>query len=129
MNVPAPAQRERVRSIVASLLMLIIIAAFGFVFFYRAYYNILPGQEATARVHWCERDYQNDGPPTETWHQVTAENRVPVRAFGTYPPLGFSPQELFAAILFGAQPGSCTTVIYLRIGPDKYQSYSLLGGP
>ncbi len=28
-----------------------------------------------------------------------------------------------------AQPSSCATVVYLRVGPDKYQAYSLLGGP
>jgi hypothetical protein len=111
------------------LIVLAVFAAGGFVLWYRAYYNIFPGQDATARVHWCERDYQNDGGPPETWRQVTAEWRFPVRAVGRYPPLGWPGQQLFAAIYPGAQPGSCATVVYLRTGPDRYQSYSLLGGP
>jgi hypothetical protein len=112
-----------------SLLTLIVVGAGGFALWYRAYYNIWPGQDATARVHWCERDYQNDGPPTETWRQVSAEWRWPVRDVGWYPPLGLPGQELFAAIYPGAQPSSCATAVYVRIGPDKYQSYTLLGGP
>jgi hypothetical protein len=112
-----------------SVVTLVTVAAAGFTLWYRAYYNIWPGQDATARVHWCERDYQNDGPPVETWRQVTAEFRWPVRDVGRYPPLGFPAQELFAAIYPGAQPSSCATVVYMRIGPGEYQSYSLLGGP
>lgn len=111
------------------LLAVVIVAAGGFTLWYRAYYNIWPGQDATARVHWCERDYQNDGPPTENWRQVSAVWRWPVRDVGRYPPLGVPGQELFAAIYPGAQPSSCATVVYVRIGQDKYQRYSLLGGP
>jgi len=112
-----------------SVLTLIMVAAAGFTIWYRTYYNIWPGQDATARVHWCERDYQNDGPPTETWRQVSAQSRWPVRDVGQYPPLGIPGQELFAAIYPGAQPTSCATVVYVRTGQGKYQSYSLLGGP
>jgi hypothetical protein len=117
------------RTVAYGSLTLIIVAAGCLAVWYRAYYNIWPGQDATARVHWCERDYQNDGPPTETWRQVAAENRGPVRAVGRYPPLGWPGQELFAALFAGAQPSSCATVVYVRSGPDKYQAYSLLGGP
>jgi hypothetical protein len=117
------------RTVAFSLLTLSIVAAGGFSLWYRAYYNIWPGQDATARVHWCERDYQDDGPPIETWRQVSAGWRWPVRDVGRYPPLGLPGQELFAAIYPGAQPSSCATVVYVRIGPDRYQSYSLLGGP
>jgi hypothetical protein len=52
-----------------------------------------------------------------------------VGGFGRYPPLGVPGQQLFAALLPDAQPSSCATVIYLRTSPDRYQSYSLLGGP
>ena len=128
----ATAARQRpplLPTVVYRALTLVIIAAGGCTLWYRSYYNIWPGQDATARVHWCERDYQNDGPPTETWRQVSAESRWPVRHVGRYPPLGFPGQELFAPIYPGAQPSSCATVVYVRIGPGKYQPYSLLGGP
>jgi hypothetical protein len=64
-----------VPTVAYSLLTLIIVAAGGFILWYRGYYNIWPGQ------------------------------------------------ELFAAIYPGAQPSSCATVVYVRVGPDKYQSY------
>jgi hypothetical protein len=114
---------------VYGLIPLVVIAAGGFVLWYRVHYNIWPGQDATARVHWCGRDYQNDGPPTKTSRQVSAGWRWPVRDVDRYPPLGLPGQELFAAIYPDALPTSCATVVYVRIGPDRYQSYSLLGGP
>jgi hypothetical protein len=130
MSASAARQRAYLLPVVAySVLALVIVVAGGFTLWYRAYYNIWPGQDATARVHWCERDYQDDGPPAETWRQVSAESRWPVRDVGRYPPLGFPGQELFAAIYPGAQPSSCATVVYVLTGPGKYQSYSLLGGP
>ena len=52
---------------------------------------------AGSRVHWCGRDYEYFG-QQETWAQVTAQERLPVRPVGGYPPFG--PQhELFAAHL------------------------------
>ena len=128
-EVAAAPRPSRKAEIVYTLIVLAVFAVGGFVFWYRATYNILPGQDATLRVHWCERDYQNDGPPTETWRQVSADWRWPVRDAGRYPPLGWPGQELYAAIYPGAQPSSCATVVYVRIGPDTYQAYSLLGGP
>jgi len=113
--------------VVYGLLVLVIFGAGGFAAWYRSYYNVWPGQEATARVHWCERDYENDGGSPETWRQV--EHGAAVRAFGTYPPLGIPREQLFAALMPGAASGGCATVVYLRSGPDRYQSYSLLGGP
>lgn len=101
----------------------------GGLFWYRSYYNIWPGQDATQRVHWCERDYQNLGSPAETWRQVTASSTTKVRSFGRYPPLGVPGQELYAAVFSDAQPSGCSTEVYLRTGSDRYQEYSLLGGP
>ena len=130
MGNPKAGRRPRSRAaVICSVLGLVIFAVGGFAAWYRVYYNIWPGQDATARVHWCERDYQNDGGTPETWHQVAAETRFPVRGFGRYPPLGLPGQQLFAAIYPGAQASSCATVVYVRTGPDRYQSYSLLGGP
>jgi hypothetical protein len=116
-------------AVLYGLIPLVVITASCFVLWYRHYYSIWPGQDATARVHWCERDYQNDGPPTVTWRQVSAGWRWPVRNVGRYPPLGLPGQELFAAIYPGALPTSCATVVYVRISSDRYQPYSLLGGP
>ena len=121
-----PSRRAEVVYVVVVLIMF---AVGGFVLWYRATYNIFPGQDATARVHWCARDYQNFGDPPQTWAQVTARNWYPVRSVGRYPPLGWPAQELFAPIYPGAQPGSCSEVVYVRTGPGRYQPYVLLGGP
>ena len=130
MSATAARQRPPLLPTIAyGVLTVIIAAAGGLTLWYRTYYNIWPGQDATARVHWCERDYQNDGPPTQTWRQVSAGSRWPVRGVGRYPPLGFPGRDLFAAIYPGAQPSSCATVVYVRTGSGKYQPYSLLGGP
>ena len=130
MGATTAERRSRLRAeAIYGVVVLAIFTIGGFTAWYRAYYNIWPGQDATARVHWCVRDYQNDGGTPETWHQVTAESRFPVRGFGRYPPLGLPGQQLFAAVYPGAQPSSCATVIYVRTDPDRYQSYSLLGGP
>jgi hypothetical protein len=123
---PRPSRRAEV---LYTLIVLILFASVGFVFWYRATYNIFPGQDATARVHWCERDYQNFGDPPQTRAQIAAGTPYPVRDVGRYPPLGWPGQELFAAIYPGAQPGSCAVVVYVRTGPDRYQPYVLLGGP
>jgi len=47
----------------------------------------------------------------------------------SFPPLGLPRRHLFAAVFPDAHPSSCATAIYLQTGPDRYQSYSLLGGP
>ena len=121
-------RRAGVRAGLADLLALVIVAAAAFAVWYRASYNIWPGQRADARVHWCERDYQEDGSP-QPWRQVTAGTSYPVRAVGDYRPLGLTRQELFAPIVPHAQLSSCATVIYVRTAPSAYQPYSLLGGP
>ncbi|HLK78471.1 MAG TPA: hypothetical protein VKU77_33085 [Streptosporangiaceae bacterium] len=130
MSATAPGRRRlRRREIIAYVIVLAVVAAGGYALWYRSYYNIWPGQDATARVHWCERDYQNDGGTPETWRQVTAGSRFGVRGFGRYPPLGVPGQQLFAAVFPDARPSSCATVVYLRTGTNRYQSYGLLGGP
>jgi hypothetical protein len=108
------------------------VAAAGIALWYRAVFHAWPGQQGS-RVHWWGRDYGYSGPP-ETWAQITAEERLPVRPVGGYPP--FLPQhELFAARIPDRQrfsvspPMVCAVLIYLRIGPDKYRVYSLEGGP
>lgn len=118
-----------------AVLALAVVAAGGFSVWYRQAYNVWPGQGASARVHWCGRDYESFGGPPRSWRQITAQEPIPIHAVGRYPPLGWSRRELFAA----ATPGSlrlavsrsltCTTVVYLRTGPDEYQAYSLEGGP
>jgi len=128
-EVAAASRPSRRAEVIYVLIVLIVFAVGGYVLWYRANYNIFPGQDATLRVHWCERDYENDGYPLQTWAQVTVMNRYPVRAVGRYPPLSWPGQELFAPIYPGAQPGSCSEVVYVRTGPDRYRPYGLLGGP
>jgi hypothetical protein len=98
---------------------------------YRYVYNTWPGQGASDRLHWCGRNYDEDG-AGQTWRQVVADQGSrPVHAAGQYPPLGWSRQEVFAETSPDAL-GSATTcgvVIYLRTGPDGYRPYELSGGP
>ena len=117
--------------IAVGILALAVVAAI----WYRQTYKVWPGQEASARVHWCGRDYENFGGPPQTWRQISSQQRLPVRPVGQYPPLGWSRQELFAATIPQAQrasinpPPPCTMIVYLRTGPGHYQPYSLEGGP
>ena len=93
-----------------------LVVVVGGAVWYRSYYNIWPGQDATQRVHWCERNYQDLGAPAQTWKQVTASSGGKVRAFGRYPPLGVPGQELYAATFSDAAPSSCSVAVYLRRG-------------
>ena len=100
---------------------------------YRQTYKVWPGQEASTRLHWCGRDYENSGGPAKTWQQITSQERLPIRPVGRYPPLGWSRQELFAATppaqRVSASPPPCPTTVYLRTGPGNYRAYRLEGGP
>jgi hypothetical protein len=121
-----------VRRGIQILAIVLVVAAAGIALWYRAAFHAWPGQQVS-RVHWCGRDYESSGPP-ETWAQVTAEERLPVRPVGAYPPF-LSQGELFAARIpdkkrFSVSPPMvCSVLVYLRIGPDRYQVYSLEGGP
>ena len=113
----------------------VIVAAGGVTFWYRATYNVLPGQGASGRVHWRGRDYQSAGGAPQTWRQISAHQRPPLRALGHNPPLGLPGQELLAATTSGARrsaaspPPPCAMIVYLRTGPGQYQPYELEGGP
>lgn len=101
---------------------------------YRQTYDVWPGQEASARVHWCGRNYENSGGPPKTWQQITSQERLPIRPVGKYPPLGLSRQELYAATPAAQRtsvspPPPCPTTVYLRTGPDDYRAYSLQSSP
>ncbi len=108
------------------------VAAGAIAIWYRAVFHAWPGQQGS-RVHWCGRDYEYFGPP-ETWAQITAQERLPVRRVGGYPPL-FPQYELFAARIPDKQrfavspPTVCAVLVYLRVSPNKYRVYSLEGGP
>jgi len=116
--------------IAVGILALAVVAAI----WYRQTYKVWPGQEASAFVHWCGRDYANSGGPAKTWQQITSNERLPIRPVGRYPPLGRSRQELFAATppaprASASPPPPCPTTVYLRTGPGDYRAYSLKGGP
>ena len=57
-----------------------------------------------------------------------------IRAVGQYPPLGWSRQELLAAVTPEAQrfaaspPLPCAMAVYVRTGGNKYRAYGLLRG-
>ena len=114
---------------------LTLIAAGIFALWYRHTYNVWPGQGASARVHWCGRDYESFGGPPQTQRQISSREHFLIRPVGRYPPLALSRHQLFAAVVIGgpstsvSPPPLCAMVVYLRTGPDQYRAYSLEGGP
>jgi hypothetical protein len=105
------------------------VLAGGFTVWYRATYHAFPGQQVP-RVHWCGRDYSIQDSP-QTWRQISAVERSPIRAVGQYPPLVWWGQEVFAPSLpvMPHGPGEpCAIEVYLRTGQDIYQAYVLEGG-
>jgi hypothetical protein len=127
--------RRAIRLALALLVGVVVVAGFS-AGVYRSNYNVWPGQGASARVHWCGRDYENSDGATMSWSDVVSQNApFPVRLVGQYPPLAWSRQQLFAAVTPHAQrysvspPLPCSMAVYLRTGPSTYKAYSLLGGP
>jgi len=114
---------------------LVVVASGVFVLWYRSTYNVWPGQEASTRIQWCGRDYESFGDSPQTRQQISSQEHFLIRAVGQYPPLAWSPRELFAAVVTGAPrtsvspPPVCAMVVYLRAGSDLYQAYTLEGGP
>jgi len=114
---------------------LVVVVVVILTLWYRQTYNVWPGQQASTRIHWCGRDYESFGGPPQTQRQISSGEHLLIRPVGQYPPLAWSPRELYAAAVVGAQrtsaspPPVCATVVYLRTGPDQYQAYSLEGGP
>jgi hypothetical protein len=133
--IAASGTRLAIRLALAFLVVIFLAVGFSTVV-YRSNYNVWPGQGASARVHWCGRDYENSGGATMSWSDVASQNAPSrVRLVGQYPPLGLSRQQLFAAVTPHAQrysvnpPLPCAMAVYLRTGPTTYKPYSLLGGP
>jgi len=127
---------ERLRQIAYLTLAAACLAAVWFFAWYRSTYWVFPGQDASQRLHWCGRDYDLLPGPAMTWRQISASDPSwPVHIVDLFPPLGIHKLALFASINPAlartprSQITSCTTVIYVRIGPSRYDSYSLLGGP
>jgi len=127
--------RRRLRQVASVALVAACLVGLGFSAWYRETYGVFPGQGASQRLHWCGRDYQALAGTAMTWRQISAQEPWPVHVVDLFPPLGFSKEALFASInpaIAKMPPGgitSCTTVIYVRLGPNRYQPYSLLGGP
>lgn len=121
--------------IASGALAVMAVAAGGIAVWYRQAYNVWPGQGASARVHWCGRDYQTAAVGPQTRQQISSQGHLLIHPVGQYPPLGWSRQQLFAAVVAGAQPVTvspppvCAMVVYLRTGPDEYQAHTLEGGP
>ena len=121
---------SRLRAWIPAIVVLAVLGTAFFTVGYRTVYNVLPGQGASGRVHWCGRDYEYYGPPM-TRQQASSQAGVPLRAEGSYPPLAWTRDELFAATDPAGQQvsTSCATLVFLRTGPDTYAPYSLEGGP
>jgi hypothetical protein len=121
--------------IAVRILVLLVIAAGGITLWYRHTYNVWPGQGASARVHWCGRDYESFGGPPQTRQQISSRQHFLIHPVGQYPPLALFRQQLFAAVVIGAPrtsvspPPLCAMVVYLRTGANQYRAYSLEGGP
>jgi hypothetical protein len=118
---------HRAIRVVRTSAAIVLVCAFALITWYRGTYHAWPGMRASDEVSWCGRDYQYEGPP-QTGRQVFS-SLWPVRAEGTYPPLGGD--ELFAMTYPRGLTvsTSCAVVIYLRTGTDEYRPYSLDGGP
>jgi hypothetical protein len=123
--------------VVFALIFLAIAGAGIAVAWYRGTYWTWPGLSVSERVHWCGRDYELSG-PAQTWRQITvsAGEPWPIHPVGLYPPLSFSREQLLAGtnpaqarLPDGTPISSCATLLYVRAGPGRYQTYSLLGGP
>jgi hypothetical protein len=133
--VPAAVGTRLAIRLALAFLVVVVVAAGFFTVVYRSTYNVWPGQGASARVHWCGRDYENSSGATMSWSDVSSNEPFPVQPVGQYPPLALSPQQLFAAVTPHAQrysvspPLPCAMAVYLRTGPTTYKAYSLLGGP
>lgn len=131
----APGQSRVATRIAVGAVALIVVTAAVLALGYREAYNVWPGQAADARVHWCGRDYENSRGAPLTRRQMSAHEPFPVRLVAHYPPLGWSRQDLFAAVTPLAQrdsvspPMPCAMIVFLRTGPDAYQVYTLEGGP
>ena len=127
-EVTAP-RGERRRQAVAWALYALLFTVGGFTLWYRSTYNVFPGQSADARVHWCNRNYDNNGVPALSLRQVEAGATSPVRVVGNYPPLALHRDQLLAEVYPGPHTYSCAIVVYLRTRPDRYTGYELSGGP
>jgi hypothetical protein len=128
MSVVTAQRAERRRQAMAWALYALLFTVGGFVLWYRATYNVFPGQSAGTRVHWCNRDYDNYAPALSL-RQVESGASWPVRVVGNYPPLALHREQLLAEVYPGPHTYSCAVAVYLRTGPDRYVGYELSGGP
>lgn len=67
---------------------LLAVAAGIFTLWYRHTYNVWPGQDASARVHWCGRDYESFSGPAQIRQQISSREHFSIHPVGQYPPLG-----------------------------------------
>lgn len=120
---------SRLRRWTRTAALLAVVGAVFFTLWYRSVYNTWPGRSASGHVHWCGRDYEHQGPPVT--RQQASQGGAVLRAEGSYPPLAWTRDELFAVVGPNGRhgPGSCATVLFLRTGPDTYAPYELEGGP
>jgi hypothetical protein len=127
---PIAVRRSSLRTWTGAAVLVVLAAAACFTVWYRGVYDVMPGQGASGRVHWCGRDYEYEGPPV-TRHQAQAQAGFPLHAEGSYPPLALSRDALLAATYPAGlkSPASCATLVFLRTGPDAYKPYDLEGGP
>jgi hypothetical protein len=71
--------------VASSVVALLFAGSCGLAVWYRQAYNVWPGQGASARVHWCGRDYESFGGLPRTWQQITVRESAPVHAVGQVP--------------------------------------------
>ncbi len=99
--------RMRWRNAAGSGAVCLLVAAFAGALWYGATYHALPGMVPTV-VHWCGRDYQTGDGGARNWAQITAaEEPRRVRVVGS----------------------PCAMAVYVRTGQNRYQPYTLEGGP
>jgi hypothetical protein len=117
-----------VRPLVVIVVVLAIVAAGFYSVWYRETYHVWPLRPAASQMHYCGRDYEFTGGPSQTLAQISHDSG-PIHYVGGYPPLG--PQrELYADNTTNPPDGEpCTMILYSRVAPDRYLAYPLEGGP
>jgi hypothetical protein len=59
--------------------------AIVFAGWYRLVYNVWPGLGASARVHWCGRNYEYFGAPAQSWRQISSQAPWPIHTVWPVP--------------------------------------------
>ncbi len=115
----------------SGVLAMTVVAPGGFAVWYRLACNEWPGQGPLLACTGADQTRSPSVARRKPGSKITSRERLPVRAVGQYPPLGWSGRALFGAAipeprrLSVSPPTPRVMVVCLRTGPDEYQAYRL----